>query len=62
MMPSTNTNIQSLRQPIVHGILWFVVVFVYEYLITDGTLFSALLMAIISAIFYGGLIYFWNVY
>jgi hypothetical protein len=61
-MPSTSTNIQSLRQPIVHGLFWFVVVMVYEYLITDGTLFSALLTAIIGSIFYGGLIYFWNVY
>jgi hypothetical protein len=59
-MPST--NIQSLRQPILQGLLWFVIVMMYEYLLTDGTLFSALLTAIIGAVFYGGLIYFWDVY
>jgi hypothetical protein len=61
-MPSTKTNIQSLRQPILQALFWFVVVMVYEYLITDETLFSALLIAIIGASFYGALIYFWDVY
>lgn len=60
-MPSTNTNIQSLRRPIVQGLFFFLVVMIYEYLITDGTLHSALLMAIIGAVFYGGLTYFWDV-
>ncbi|WP_152422430.1 hypothetical protein [Halorubrum californiense] len=61
-MLSTSMNIQSLRQPTVQGLLFFVVVMVYEYLITDGTLLSALLTAIIGAVFYGVLTYFWDVY
>ncbi|TKX72386.1 hypothetical protein [Halorubrum sp. GN11GM_10-3_MGM] len=61
-MPSTEIKIQSLRQPILQALFWFVVVMVYEYLITGGTLFSALLTAIIGASFYGALIYFWDVY
>ena len=62
-MPSTNANIQSLQQsPVIHGLLWFVVISICGYLLTDRTLISALSTATVSAVFYGGLVYLWNVY
>lgn len=62
-MPSTDTDINSLRQsPIVQGLLWFVIISVCGYLFTDRTLISALSTAGVSAVFYGGLVYLWNVY
>ncbi|ERG98431.1 MAG: hypothetical protein J07HQX50_02471 [Haloquadratum sp. J07HQX50] len=62
-MSFADTDIQSLGQsPLVHGLLWFVVISVCGYLFTDRSLFSALSTATVSAVFDGGLVYLWNVY
>jgi hypothetical protein len=62
-MSSTNANIQSLQQsPVIHGLLWFVVISICGYLFTDRTLISALTTASVSAVFYAVVIYLWNVY
>jgi hypothetical protein len=62
-MSLTNTNLQSLRQsPLVHGLLWFVVISICGYLFTDRTLISALSTASVSAVFYAVVIYLWNPY
>jgi hypothetical protein len=39
-----------------------VVISICGYLFTDRTLISALSTATVSAVFYGGLVYLWNVY
>ena len=62
-MPSTSTDTQSLQQnPLIHSLLWFVVISICGYLLTDRSLLSALSTATVSAVFYGGLVYLWNVY
>ncbi len=62
-MTSTNVNTQSLQQSLLaHGLLWFAVISICGYLLTDQSLLSALLTATVSAVFYGGLVYFWNPY
>jgi hypothetical protein len=62
-MPSISTDTQSLQQnPLIHSLLWFVVISICGYLLTDRSLLSALSTATVSAVFYGGLVYLWNVY
>ncbi|WP_049892417.1 hypothetical protein [Haloquadratum walsbyi] len=62
-MSFVDTDIQSLGQsPIVQGLLWFVIIFVCGYLFTDRSLLSALSLAGVNAVLYGGLVYFWNPY
>ncbi|ERG93895.1 hypothetical protein [Haloquadratum walsbyi] len=61
-MSFADIDIQSLGQnPIVHGLLWFVVISC-GYLFTDRALISALSTATVGAVFYGGLVHFWNPY
>jgi hypothetical protein len=62
-MPSISTDTQSLQQnPLIHSLLWFVVISICGYLLTDRSLLSALSTGTVSAVFYGGLVYLWNVY
>jgi hypothetical protein len=62
-MSFADIDTQSLGQnPIVHGLLWVVIISICGYLFTDSTLISALSTATVSAVFYGGLVYFWNPY
>jgi len=50
------------QQSLVHGALWFAVVSLTAFLLTERTSIEALSVGAISGVLYAGVVYVWNPY
>jgi hypothetical protein len=50
------------QQSVVHGALWFAVVSLTAFLVTERTGIEALSVGAVSGVLYAGVIYAWNSY
>jgi|APHM01.1.fsa_nt_gi hypothetical protein len=50
------------QQSVVHGALWFAVVSLTAFLVTERTGIEALSIGVMSGVLYAGVVYAWNPY
>jgi uncharacterized membrane protein len=57
-----SNTLSRKQQSVVHGALWFAVVSVTAFLLTERTGLKALSVGAISGVLYAGVIYAWDPY